>query len=112
VGTFDGPEIGCVLVEREVSSRLMVIGEIAGQDAAEVSLAEDEHMIQTLAPDRSDEPLRERILPRALRRRENLVDSHALHAVPKLLAIDLVTITQEIERRGVVRKCVHELLGA
>jgi hypothetical protein len=29
----------------------MVIDEIAGQDVAEVSLAEDEHVIQALAPD-------------------------------------------------------------
>jgi hypothetical protein len=27
-----------------------------------VSLAEDEHVIQALAPDRADEPLRERVL--------------------------------------------------
>ena len=39
------------------------------------------------------------------------VDSHALHAVPKLLAIDLVTITQEIGGRGLLREGVDELLG-
>jgi hypothetical protein len=32
----------------------MVIDEMAGQDAAEVSLSEDEHVIQALAPDRAD----------------------------------------------------------
>ena len=40
-----------VLVEREVRARLMVVGEVAGQDTAQVSLAEDENVIQTLAPD-------------------------------------------------------------
>ena len=59
------PEIGRVLVEREVCERLMVVGEVAGQDAVEVSLAEGEHVIQALVPDRPDEPLREGILPRA-----------------------------------------------
>jgi hypothetical protein len=49
-----------VLVEREVGPRLTVIAEIAGHDAVEVALAEDEHVIQALAPDRADEPLRER----------------------------------------------------
>ena len=63
---FDRPQVGRVLVEGEVGPHLMVVGEIAGQDAAEVSLAEDEHVIQALAPDRADEPLREGILPRAL----------------------------------------------
>jgi hypothetical protein len=56
-GERDRPEVGCVLVQRKVGARLMVVGEIAGQDAAEVSLAEDEHVIQALAPDRADEPV-------------------------------------------------------
>ena len=62
-GELDGPEGGCVLVEREVRARLMVIGEVAGQDSAQVSFAEDEDVIQTLAPDRTDQALGERILP-------------------------------------------------
>jgi hypothetical protein len=65
-GELDRPEVGRVLVQREVGTRLMVVAEVSGQDAAEVSLAEDEHVVQTLAPDRADEPLREGILPRAL----------------------------------------------
>jgi hypothetical protein len=51
-GTLDRPEVGCVLVEREMCTRLMVIREVASRDVAEVSLAEDEHVIQTLAPRR------------------------------------------------------------
>jgi hypothetical protein len=37
----DRPDVGGVLAEREMGARLMVIGEIVGQDVAEVSLAED-----------------------------------------------------------------------
>jgi hypothetical protein len=48
---FDGPQIGCVLVEREMCARPMVVGEVAGQDAVEVSLTEDKHVIQAFAPD-------------------------------------------------------------
>src|SRR5215475_2182280 len=81
---LDRPEARCVLVEREVGARLMVIAEIVGEDAAEVSLVEDEHVIQTLAPDRAGEPFREGVLPRALRRREDLLDAQALDVVPKL----------------------------
>jgi hypothetical protein len=36
---LDRPELGCVLVEREVGARLMVIGKVSGQDTAKVSLA-------------------------------------------------------------------------
>jgi hypothetical protein len=90
----------------------MVIGKVSGQNAAKVSLAEDEHVIQALAPDRPDEALRERILPGAVWRREDLVDPHGRHPVPELLAIDLVTISEEVRRRGLVREGVHELLSS
>jgi hypothetical protein len=50
-GTRNRPEVGCVLVEREMCTRLMVIREVAGQDAAQVSLAEHEDVVQTLAAD-------------------------------------------------------------
>ena len=36
---------------------------------------------------------------------------HALHSVAKLLAVDLVTVAQEIGGRGVVWEGVHDLLG-
>src|SRR5436190_1879893 len=89
----------------------VIVGEVAGQNAPQVALAENQNVIQTLAPDRADEPLREGILPRAVRRREDFLDPHALHSVAKLLAVDLVTVAQEIGGRGVVREGVHDLLG-
>jgi hypothetical protein len=91
-GELDGPELGCILVEREVCARLMVIGEVAGQDAAQVSVAKDEHVIQTFGSGGTDQALRERVLPGALRRRQDFGDPHTPHSVAKRLAIDLVTI--------------------
>jgi hypothetical protein len=41
----------------------MVVREVADQDAAQVPFTEDEHVIQTLPSDRTDEALREGILP-------------------------------------------------
>jgi hypothetical protein len=68
-------------------------------------------LIQALAPDRADEPLHERLLPRALRRRDYLLDSHALHAVPQRLLINAVAVADEIGRRGLIREGVNELLS-
>src|SRR5919106_1232030 len=110
-GKLDRSKVGCVLVQREVGWRLMVVGEVAGQDATKVALAQDKHVIQALTPDRADEPLHERVLPRALRRRENLLDAHALHAVPKWLPVNAVAVAEEIGRRGLVREGVDELLS-
>jgi hypothetical protein len=92
-----------------MGARPVVVSEVAGQDAAKVSLVENEHVIQALAPDRADEPLGERVLPPALRRRENFVDAHALYAMPKLMAVDAVAVAEEIGGRGLVRKGIHDL---
>ena len=110
-GKLDRSEVGCVLVEREVSTGLMVIGEVAAQDAAQVSLSEDEYVIQTLASDRPDQALSERVLPRAVWRRDDFADPHALHAMPKWLTVHAVAVVEEVGRRGLVREGVHELLG-
>ena len=75
-----------------------------------MSFAENENVIQTLAPDRADDPLRKGVLPGAVRRREDFIDPHA-HSVPKLLAVDLVTVAQEMGRQGVVRESVQLGVG-
>ena len=72
VGELDGPDVRRILVEREMRARPVIVGEVAGQDAAHVAFAEDQNVIQTLASDRADEPLGERILPGAKRRRQGL----------------------------------------
>src|ERR671918_3071218 len=50
-------------------------------------------------------------LPRAVRRGKDFLDTHPLHAVPKLLAVDLVAVAEEIGWGGLVREGVDELLG-
>jgi hypothetical protein len=52
---LDWPSVGCIIVERKVSSRLVIVRDVAGQDTAQMRFTKDKHMIQTLAPDRADE---------------------------------------------------------
>ena len=103
--------VGRILVEREVSTRPVIVREVASQGAAQVPFAKDEDVIQALAPDGADEPLREGVLPRAVRRREDFTDAHALHALPEHVTVDRVAIAEEVGRGGVVREGVHDLLG-
>src|SRR5881397_1065900 len=103
-GQLDGPAVGRILVEREMRASEVIVGEVAGQDAAQVAFAENQNVIQTLAADRADEQLGEGVLPRAVRSREDFLDPHALHSEAKLLAVDLVTVAQEIGGRGVIRE--------
>ena len=88
--------VWCILFEREVSTRPVVVREVASQGAAQVPFAKDEYVIQTLAPDGANEPLREGVLPRAVRRREDFTDTHALHALPEHVTIDRVAVAEEI----------------
>src|SRR2546425_8047907 len=90
LGKLDGPDVRRILVEGEMRASPVIVGEVTGQDAAQVAFAENQNVIQTLAADRADESLREGILPRAVGRREDFLDPYALHSVAKLLAVDLV----------------------
>jgi len=45
LGALDGSHVGRVLLEREVSSGAVMVGEVAGEDPAQVPLAQDEDMI-------------------------------------------------------------------
>ncbi len=52
-----------VLVEREMRSGVMMILKIARQHAAQVTLVEDDNVIETFTADRTDETLDVGILP-------------------------------------------------
>ena len=108
---LDRPPVWCILIEREVSSGPVIVRDVAGQDAAQVLFTKDEDVIETLAPEGADEPLRARVLPRAVRRGQDFTDSHALHALSEHVTVDRVSIAEEVGRGGVVREGVHDLLG-
>ena len=71
LGARDRPKVACVLVEREMGARLMVIGEVPRQDSTQVSFVEDQNMVEALAADRTDQALSEWILTGAVWRRED-----------------------------------------
>ena len=53
-----------VLLQGQMCARPMIVGEIRGQETSQMPLTEDDHVVQTLAPNGSDQSLRIRILPR------------------------------------------------
>ena len=75
-----------------------------------MALAQDDHVVQTLAPDGSDQSLRIRILPRAGRTGDNLADPHAGDSAPEHVAVDGVAIAQQPPRRRVLWKGFNHLL--
>src|SRR5438093_13614489 len=77
---LNSPAVGRVLVERKVSTRPVVVREVASQGTAQVSFAEDEDVIQTFATDGADKPLHEGVLHVAVRRRPSFAVATATHA--------------------------------
>src|SRR5215471_17230025 len=66
-------------------------------------------MIETLPPDRSDQPLHECPLPRTGRSSPNFLDPQCLHSLDEISSINLVLIPQQIPWSGILRKSLDHL---
>ena len=53
-GLLDSPSVGCVLVERQVSAGPMIVRKVRGQDTSQMSLGENNDMVQALASHRAN----------------------------------------------------------
>jgi hypothetical protein len=62
-------------------------------------LAEDNDVVQALAPDRSDQPLGKAILPRRPRRGWPIPNAHRPKAADEDVTVDGVTVTNDVSRR-------------
>jgi len=72
---------------------------------------EDNHMIEAVPPDRTDQPLRVSILPRRPRKTRSIPDAHCLKAPDEDFAIRTVSITDEILRCLVPATGFSQLMG-
>jgi hypothetical protein len=88
----------------------VVVLEVRGQDPQQVSLIQDNEVIQALAPDRTDEAFNVRRLPRRAISDNVLFDAHMPDTSNKIYAVDSITISNEKARRLVEWKCVYYLL--
>jgi len=106
---LDRPRVRRILAEGEMGSGAMV-HEVASQDVAQVALAQDEDVVETLAPDRADDALRDGVLvgPGAAVRTFGIcIPSHAGGTRRR----NRIAIAEEIGGGGVVREGVDDLLG-
>src|SRR5216684_373481 len=110
LGWLDGARLGCILLEGKMRPRAVVVAEVAVQTTTQMSLVQDDHVVEKLAADGSDDALREGVLPRRAWCREDLGDAHALHPSPKLAAVNAVAIAEEEARRRVIGEGFDNLL--
>src|SRR5882762_5538827 len=88
-------------------ARAVVVAQVAVQATTEVSLIQDDHVVEEFAADGADHAFDEGILPRGAWCSENLGDEHALRPSSKLTAVNAVAIAQEIaaaSHRGMPRR--------
>src|SRR5574342_92358 len=89
----------------------MVVLEVVAEQSAEVTLVEDDDLVEALAADAADDPLGEGILPRTSRSGENLFDSHALHAVLERWPVHLIPVADEEAGSSLPGERLGDLLG-
>ena len=100
----------CIAVQRQMGAGIVVIIEIRGEKAFEMSVAHDDHMIEALAADGADEAFDVGILPGTARSRHDFFDAEAVDALSERVAVDAVAVVQEKAWRGGEGKSLHELL--
>src|SRR5713226_10248560 len=110
LGSLNGARFGRILLECEMSARAVVVAKVAAQTTTEVSLVEDNHVVEQFASDGADHTLGEGVLPRRARCGENLGGAHTLHPLPKLAPEDAVAIAEQVGWRRVIGECFHNLL--
>ena len=72
-------------------------------------LAQDNDVVQSLTPDRSDQPLGNAVLPRRGRCGGLVPDAHGAQSARDDAAIDPVAIADEVVRSLIPRKCLRDL---
>jgi hypothetical protein len=76
-------------------TRTIVIGHVGAQETTQMSVIENEEMVEALSSNRADDPLCEGILPGRAGGGEDLANSHALGSPRELLAVDRVSIAEQ-----------------
>src|SRR5450631_1671902 len=108
-GWLYGPRLRTILAEREMRSASVVILKVCRQHSAQVTLVEDDDVIETFAADRADDALDVGILPWRSRRGDDLLDRHRLDTIAEGLPIRSVSVSQQKARRGVPREGLSDL---
>ena len=72
-------------------------------------LAQDNDVVHTLTPDRSDQPLGEAILPRRGGRNRLIPDAHGAQSACDDRTIDAIPVAEHVARSFIPRECFGDL---
>src|SRR3954470_18444314 len=75
----------------------------------QMPLAEHDQMVKALAPERADQSFGMAVLPRRSRCGWSVANAHCAKAASECLAVDPITISNEVLRRTVPATCLGNL---
>ena len=96
---LDSTRFRRVFVESQVRARAVIVADVIAETTPQVSLVEDDDVVEEFASDGTDHALGEGILPRRAGRGENLGDADALRPSSKFASVDAVAVAEEEARR-------------
>src|SRR3984893_11377328 len=90
------------------SDAIIIVG-VGFQDPTQMHLAQDNDVVHTLTPDRSDQPFHKAILPRRGWCGRLVPDAHGAQSARDDAAIDPIPIADEVARSLIPGKCLRYL---
>src|SRR5262249_13855596 len=77
-----------VFLQGQMRPRVEVISDISLQNPFQMSLSQHNYVIEAFSANTSNKAFRKWVLPRTLRRREHLCDSHSLNPASEMPTVD------------------------
>ena len=102
----NGSRLRALFTQRWMSSRCVVAGHVSAKHATQISFVQNDAVVETVSPNRSDQPLHARILPRAstARARERLSKSVELRPIrDREREVDILGLALHRQAVSVVR---------
>jgi hypothetical protein len=101
-----------ILIQGSIRSDAVVVMGVRIQNPTQMRLAQNNHMIDALAPDRSFQPLGKSILPRRRWCGRLVPDAHGAQSACDNGAVDPIAVPDHITRSPIPRKCLGDLACA
>ena len=106
---LDRTRDGRVRVQGEMGPRPLVVGDVRREDASQMPFVQDDDVVQTFPPHRTDQPFHVGILPGCARRRASVGDAETGDAAADdRVHEEPITIVQEIPGRRVPGEGLHK----
>src|SRR5229473_5970001 len=99
-----------ILVQGSMRSDVIVIVGVGFHDPTQMHLAQDNDVVHTLTPDRTDQPFSISILPRGARRRRSIANAYRSESADKDLTISPVPVTNEMAGSLFPPACFRDLI--